>query len=315
MRFYIYAPSYNENSGGCIALHKLTHIINTETEHEAFLVPRTLEKINFYNLKMILSNLIVYWKICKDRWNYTTNPDFKTPVVRSIPSINRDSSVCIYPEITFGNPLQARNVVRWFLHQPGHFTKEICFGVGELYFKFNSAIKDFQLHGSKLSLNELKVIHYPLETYNTDNTESTRKGTCYIMRKGKHKKRVHSSDAICLDGRSHSEIASIFKRCERFISYDDYTAYSLFAVLCGCKSIVVPDERVSVTEWYPDEKDRYGIAYGLSEEQNNWAESTKDKVRKFVEREHSRSVDLVLAFVIEVNNYFPNTNGESTRLL
>jgi hypothetical protein len=309
MRFYIYAPSFDENSGGCIALHKLVHIINTETEHEAYLVPRVLEKIHFHNLRKVLSNLRLYWEVLKNKKNYITNPHFKTPVVKSIPKSFIDSAICVYPDVTFGNPLQAKNIVRWFLHQPGHFTKEVCVGVGELYFKFNSAIKHFELYGSKLSANELKVIHYPLEKYNTDNAESIRKGTCYVMRKGKHKKRVHDNDAICLDGLSHSEIADVFKRCERFISYDDYTAYSLFAVLCGCKSIVVPDEKTSITDWYPNEKDRYGIAYGFSEKQSDWAELTKNKVKDLVINEHSRSVDMVLVFIAEVENYFQQTNG------
>lgn len=306
MRFYIYAPSYDENSGGCIALHKLVHIINTETEHKAYLVPRVLEKINFQNVRGFLSNFLSCWNIFKNRMSYTTNPYFETTVLKSVPKEFIDTAICIYPDVTFGNPLKAKNVVRWFLHQPGHFTKEVCVGLGELYFKFNSAIKNFELYGSKLSTNELKVIHYPLEKYNTDNTESIRKGTCYVMRKGKHKKRVHDNDAICLDGLSHSEIADVFKRCERFISYDDYTAYSLFAVLCGCKSIVVPDENISITEWYPNEKDRYGIAYGFSEEQGKWAELTKNKVKDLVVSEHSRSVDMVLAFIVEVENHFKN---------
>jgi hypothetical protein len=41
---------------------------------------------------------------------------------------------------------------------------------------------------------------------------------------------------------------------ETFISYDTYTAYSLFAVLCECESVVIPDEGVSEE------------AYALSEE-------------------------------------------------
>ena len=310
MKFYVYAPGYDENSGGCIALHKLVHIINTKTKHEAFLVPRRLEKVRFYNFKELCSNLFFYFRALKNKINYKTNPHFITPVSKSIPKALIDSAVCIYPEVTFGNPLQANNVVRWFLHQPGHFTKEICFGVGELYFKFNTAIKNFELHGSKLSTNELKVIHYPLELYNTDGARVKREGSCYIMRKGKHKQPVHDKNAICLDGLSHKEIADVFKRCERFISYDDYTAYSLFAVLCGCHSIVVPDKNTSLTEWYPNEKDRYGLSYGFSEEQENWANLTKDKVKEFVVKEHYRSVDMVLSFIGEVESYFENLSGQ-----
>lgn len=306
MKFYIYAPSYNENSGGCIALHKLAHIINSESEHEAYLVPRVLEKIRYHGLRELLLSVKTYINLLRAKKNYKTNIFFNSPVVKAIPKSDLNSAICVYPEVTFGNPLQAKNVVRWFLHQPGNFSKEICFGIGELYYKFNSAIKDFELYGSKLSDNELKVIHYPLEIYNTKSIDIKRNRTCHMFRKGKHKKSIHGGDSICLDGLSHSEVADVFKQCDTFISYDDYTAYSVFAILCGCRSIVVPDENISIEQWYPNEKDRFGISYGFEIEQLNWAETTKDKVKELIIAEHARSVSNVHIFIDEVSGYFVN---------
>lgn len=46
VNFIIYAPSYNENSGGCVVLHRLVHLINEHTDHQAFLHPRVMEKVN-----------------------------------------------------------------------------------------------------------------------------------------------------------------------------------------------------------------------------------------------------------------------------
>lgn len=308
MNFYVYAPSYNPNSGGCIALHKLVHIINSETEYKAYLVPRVVEKYRLESMRdyfRVVRNKI---KLYLKRTQYKTNPAFNTPVVRKLSDIDTKTGVCVYPEITFGNPLKAQKVVRWFLHQPGHFTKEICYGTGELYFKFNSAIKDFQLYNSKLSPKELKVIHYPLEIYNKNTVDEKRAGICYMVRKGKHKAFIHPDGALCLDGCSHEEIAQAFKTHERFISYDDYTAYSLFSVLCGCESIVVPDELISIDEWYPNVKDRYGIAYGVSEEQLSWASETSEKVLELIKEEHYRSVKCVLDFINECDSFFSSHN-------
>ncbi|MGL6260681.1 WavQ [Vibrio sp. WXL210] len=304
MKFYIYAPSYNENSGGCIALHKLAHILNEETEHQAYLVPRVLEKHEFHSLYELLRLFNKRYKFARDKARYKTNPEFNTPVISSISDIEWSSSICVYPELTFGNPLKATNVVRWFLHQPGHFRKEVCFATGELYFKYSSGIKDFELYNSKLSTKELKVNHFPLEIYNRENESAERSGTCYMVRKGKHKPFIHPEGSVCIDGLSHREIAREFKRAEQFISYDDYTAYSKFAVLCGCKSVVVPDENTSIDEWYSDEKDRYGIAYGFSDEQITWANATQDRVLETIEQRQRESVDRVLDFVEECQSYF-----------
>ena len=91
-----------------------------------------------------------------------------------------------------------------------------------------------------------------------------RRGTAYCMRKGRNKKIVHdTSDSVLIDDKSHFEVASIFKSVHTFYSYDTYTAYSLFAVMCGCRSVVIPDEGVSIESWYPNPSDRLGIAYGL----------------------------------------------------
>lgn len=304
MNFFVYSPSYDDNSGGVIVLHRLVHLINEHTEDKAFLVPRKLEKIDISSLRKIFSAVKLIYIFKKEKFLFKVNKNWNTPVAYSLTKDNLDKDVIIYPEVTFGNPLEAKNVVRWLLHQPGHFTKEINFGLGELYFKFNSAIKDFILYGSMLSKNDLKVINYPINFYNLDNITEERIGTCYTIRKGQDKNKIHDENSICIDGMSHEEIACIFKRVKIFISYDDYTAYSLFAILCGCKSIVVPSDKVSIDEWYPDIEDRYGIAYGFDEEQMQWADDTKNKVRERIEREHKLSEKNVINCVHEIKIFF-----------
>lgn len=179
----------------------------------------------------------------------------------------------------------------------------IFYGKNELYFKFNSAIEDFHFHGSVTSSNELKVIHYPLEHYNLEGVASERVGAAYCLRKGRNKKIVHDvTDSILIDGKSHAEVACIFKKVKIFISYDTYTAYSIFAVLCGCQSVVIPDEGVSIDEWYPNESDRFGIAYGFQNIEE--ASKTACLVREHVQREEGKVKDNVAIFAEEAIRYF-----------
>lgn len=307
MKYYIYAPSYTENSGGCVVLHRICHLLNQVKGVEAYLVPRVPERISITSLAGFLGDFleIARWlrkgAFLKSR--FKTNPFWETPVKFKSEINDLDKAVVIYPEVTFGNPLQAKNVVRWFLHQPGHFTKQVCFGVNELHFKFNSAIKDFNHCLSTLSNQELKIIHYPLEIYNMDDAKKSG-GCCHLIRKGKDKIKCHPDDSVAIDGLSHQQISEIFKKSKRFISYDDYTAYSLFAVLCGCESIVVPGDGITKEQWYPNPTDRYGLAYGFSAEELILAEQTKDKVLEHILKEHQRSIDNVLKFIEETESFF-----------
>ena len=301
-KILIFAPRYQENTGGSIVLHKLCSILN-QIGYESFLHPYfesyVLHKSNYK--KSALS--FIDRRIRSLLKGYKTNPAFETPVIYSTKEINWDEWVVVYPEIVMGNPLGARNIVRWLLHNPGFHTDTVFYGGGELYFKFNSGISDFNYYGSTTSNSHLKVIHYPLEFYNTENLSSERSGTAYLLYKGKGKAIQHNlEDSILIDGKSHKEVSEIFKKVKTFISYDTMTAYSIFAVLCGCESIVIPDEGVSIDDWYPDYEDRYGISYGLSNLEE--AAATKHLVEPRVIKEHERSKENVRKAFNEVDSYF-----------
>lgn len=304
-KYLIMAPSYDEKSGGKVVLHKLCHLLN-ELGYEAYIVP-WFELVEITKLNFIRKVAGFSYRHLKGLFqDFVVNPSLNTPVLKSTKHLNLKDCIVVYSEIITGNPLNAPNVVRWLLHQPGYFSKKIHYGCNEIYFKFNSAIWDFQLPYSKTSDNELKVIHYPLETYYLpESSSNVRSGTAYCLRKGRHKKIVHDlNNSILIDGKTNAEIAEIFRKVEAFISYDTYTAYSIFAVLCGAKSIVVPDDGVSIEQWYPNPSDRNGIAYGMSDEELARAEATKESVFDHVVSEELKSADNVQLFVNETQEFF-----------
>jgi len=299
-KFLIFTPSYNENSGGAVVLHKLCHVLN-ELGYESYVKPYSYSYEVKKNNWMRFIWRLLKWSLLTSIRDFKTNPVFSTPVFKG--NTVGDDWIVIYPEVVFGNPLDAKNVVRWLLHQPGFHEGHYFYGKNELYFKFNSGIDDFHFHGSVTSSNELKVIHYPLEHYNLDGVAQKRAGTAYCLRKGRNKKILHdTTDSILIDGKSHAEVARIFKKVKRFISYDTYTAYSIFAVLCGCQSVVIPDDGVSIDEWYPNETDRYGIAYGFQNIEE--ASKTACLVREHVRREEGKVKANVAGFAEEAIRYF-----------
>lgn len=305
-KYLIFSPSYNELSGGAIVLHKLCHILNT-LGYESYLYPlfKSYEINERYYFKNIMKVSVQYF-IHKLKY-YRTNESFNTPVFQGRDTGSWKEWIVIYPETVFGNPLNAKNVVRWFLHSPGRHTNKIYYGENELYYDFNDFAKGFSFPGSKLSGNKLYVTHFPLEYYNLDNAfdSSMRSGTAYCLRKGDHKSIVHDLyESILIDGKSHEAVSRIFKKIDTFISYDTHTAYSKFAVLCGAKSIVVPDDNVSVNGWYKNVTDRYGIAYGFDENELKRASDTSKYVLEDVLSKEEEMFSNVKTFVNEVEDYF-----------
>lgn len=304
-KFIVYAPGYSENNGGAIVLHKLCHLLNQEG-YEAYLYPSF--KIWIMHREFWVKPLLsILWGLVREKYlrRYRTIPNFKTPVFKGGTSKISDDMVVVYAEGVTGNPLNARNVVRWFLHQPGYHNGIVGFGTGELYFDFLAFSHNFELPFSKLSKQRVFLTHFPLEKYNLVGAlpEDQRKGTAFCLRKGIDKPQIHHpSDAILIDGLSHDEISKLFKRIKTFISYDPKTAYSVFAALCGADSVVIPDEGVPFEEWAPDERDVFGVAYGFDRLQ--WSRETRGKILemiKYNEENHSKTIH---SFVDEVNLYF-----------
>ncbi|ESK56747.1 hypothetical protein [Acinetobacter tjernbergiae] len=292
MHIFIYCYPYNENSGGVIALHRLCHLINEATCHKAYLVPHRK-----FGLRHDIKNIF-------KKKEFNLHGEWNTPIWRKFFFPNKSSCIVIYPEIVSGNPLRINRVVRWFLHNPGYFTGEINYGENELYYRYSSGFFYKVEHNSTLSNLILNVKYTPFDIYfeniiNTKDIES-----CHMVRKGGGKKIVHSNDSICLDNKNHKEIADIFRRAKRFISYDPYTAYSHFAVLCGCESIIVPDEGVSVNNWYSDTSDRFGLSYGFDQDQLNWASNTRQDLVDKLKASDSMCVESVKECLNEMLSHF-----------
>nr|VFJ62070.1 MAG: hypothetical protein BECKDK2373C_GA0170839_109321 [Candidatus Kentron sp. DK] len=133
-----------------------------------------------------------------------------------------------------------------------------------------------------------------------------RKGSCRLIRKGTNQKYIPSleeDDAVRIDGLSHKETAEIFNRCETFHCHDPYTAYSVFAVFCGCTTIVYPETGVSEADWRPIEE-RWGIAYGNSPEQIAFAQSTRHKMRETRARLQAEEDEQLRYFVTRLAERF-----------
>lgn len=247
LKFYIYAPPYNSTSGGIIALHRLAHNLTLLGE-EAILVSNS------------------------------KHPDWLGKIQHD--SEPRDpNGVAIYPEIACGNPYEMKTVVRWILNTPGVMGGDGVFEPTDLVYKYANY---FKAPDETKVKGELRALDLKLDLYFDQDMHQPGK-TCYMVRKGLRKTlNEHPGDAICIDNYGElggdTYLASIFNKCETFISYDHANFATVHAALCGCNVIVIPDGEFTKKQW----KDKfpyfsYGIAYGKDDLQ--WSIDTRGKVR------------------------------------
>ena len=80
------------------------------------------------------------------------------------------------------------------------------------------------------------------------------------------------------------------------------TMFSIYAVVCGCKSIIVPEDGVSKKQWQPNIKDRYGLAYGFDDLKE--AEKTKELLLESLKIKDANNNSTVKKFVSLCTKYF-----------
>ena len=291
MRFVIFAPSFTYESGGVLALHMLAGRLNA-LGHDASLWPDIRPRL-FRRSTLRHARQALGFEV-RNRRTFDTGP-FDT---RLATYADLRGAVVVYPETVSGNPLHADRVVRWLLNKPGFFTGKAGYSPGDLFFYFMQAFDDAIWNAEPD--NEL-CLTWTHPAY-VDTPHGARDGTCHMVRKGAERGLPTPSDSLLLDGLSHEETAEAFRRSERFVCFDLYTRYALYAALCGCLPIVVPNPALSEADWMPDPEDRYGVAYG--EANIPWAIATRDRLRERLTRQAAREDMLLRRFVDKCRSHF-----------
>lgn len=301
-QFVIYAPSFDENSGGCIALHKLCSVLNAKGR-QAFLFPEVLPAADM--AKMLRARGPEDYDRLVER-HFKLGPGLATPVLsaRAVNEIrDSDCTVVVYPEVTDGNPIGGTKVVRWLLHDLGFHTGRISLGRGDLLLRYNALRKAVSVPGCRMGSTLLQINHVPFDKYNLEGVASQREGVAFCIRKGKGKPMIHPQEsAVLVDGMSHGQIAAVFKRVKAFYSYDTATLFSRLAVLCGCPSVVVPDQGVSMDQWCSDPDLQTGLTYGFCPEP--LTNETIRRVEAILREWDSQSSGRVDDFIDEVEQHF-----------
>jgi hypothetical protein len=274
-KFVIYTYDYSPGVGGIKVMHKLCDMLNSNGS-EAYLMPIHI-KDDFY-----------------------TCSDYNTPLITQEILNDLDNTVVIYPEGIQGNPLNAKNVVRWILGPFDQQAAETYSKSDLVYWYMDYYYNDYL--GQKD--NQLFILEFHSDIFTNMNYE--RKGSCYTIRKAKPTTLIHPTDSFFIPFEAAGDLtglANLFNRTERFYCYDNYTFIFTQAAMCGCISIVIPDGNKTKDEWLNGSQlYKYGIAYG--EEDIPRALETLPMMFDEIEKIKLEMHKNVFKFIKHCQNYF-----------
>lgn len=257
--FIIYTYPFSLGIGGVKVLHKLCDVLNKNGQN-AYLYP-----IPFPGQ---MDN------------SFIVNTSYNTPIVTNEILNDVDNCVVIYPEIIKGNPLNAKTVVRWLLNKADGFL--------DTYNKNDIIVYYAKTFYSDILKNENNILL--IQEFHSDifkNFNMERRNSCYAVRKCPSPVFQHPENSLEIkwgDVGNLELMSTIFNTTEYFYCYDDVTFLSTQAAMCGCIPIIIPF-RYSKEEWTTNTPKicRYGVAYGNTPEELDYAKKTQPLIFKEIE--------------------------------
>lgn len=193
------------------------------------------------------------------------------------PIFDRDSTIVVYPENIYGNILNAKHVIRWFLNINPFKGMDGAYGENELFVAYREIFNDKELNPDVRCATLFYFNNNLYKQYNFGK----RKGNCYIVRKGCRRADLPEVfDGPIIDSLSEEDKVKVFNECEYCYSYDLQTYYSTIASVCGCKSIVVFEPGKTAYDYYSEDevKNHVGVSYGNSSEEIEYAANTRNEL-------------------------------------
>lgn len=281
MKFIICSFTYNPRWGGIIALHKLGMELSQLGYEVNLLADKTIEGSNCtLRSETEIHELLKY-----------------------------DSSyIVVYPEIIKGNPWAAKHIVRWVLYYSGVNGGDVEYDPTEIIFCYNKLfVKGTKYEDASVlfTFNSNKEIFKDLGL--------KRSGDCYLIKKGANKDFKIPNGATIIDQITvdnpniNLDLLEVFNKHERFISLDHASYHSVQAALCGCTSIVIPEEGTLKDEWL-DKMPlmKYGVAYGLNDTER--ANKTQDKVLTNLIELENKAKESIKSFIKNIKMQIEKPN-------
>ena len=166
-------------------------------------------------------------------------------------------SIVLYPEVVTGNPLKAQRVVRWLLNKPGFFGTKWDVGESDIIVGYTPRL--CQMYSG---CDQLQVFEAWPKFFVPPPSYVVRSGKCHTLRKSKAYPEINGSTLIGKDSFDMEMLRDLFQKSERFFCYDADSMLPLFAAMCGCEAVVMPQFGVPRRLWVDNYPLMQFVAYG-----------------------------------------------------
>ncbi len=302
-RFLIVSPP--QKWGGPIVLHLLCRMLADLGYDAKVFLTRT--DVGYPNTRqgMLQQYLPFFNKTSKQKLEKLDSQDgaVKGCVLTTWPYVD-DDTIVVYPEVIFGNPLGAKNVVRWllgFYQFKGKFEGVQPYDKDDMFICYRKIFNDYQLNPTG---REVQFRHFNSDLYKRWNY-GYREGSCFIIRKGSNRADLPPTvPGKILDTLSEEEKVKVMNQCRYCYSFDTQTFYSVIAAVCGCVSIVVPEPGKTREDYLSEGDPGWGRAYGISPEELEFARSTHKKMEAWMKGFDVQNKENVQKFLTYCQEYF-----------
>ncbi len=308
MKFVVCTP--RNLHGGVIALHELCRKLDS-SGHEAKIF--YADYLKCYNplkfwiiwlgftvldtLQAVLVKCNIRLKILKNRDVYKSR-SLSGCKRKYTPFVSKDTIV-VYPDIAYGNFLNAKKVVRYLLYF--NYFDESAYGKDDLFISYSKQYIDEKFNPMH---RVASTPFFDFELYKQWNY-GHREGKCYLIWNGYRRGDLPNTfDGPVIDKLSEKEKVELFNKCEYMYSYDEMSAYNSIACLCGCIPIIVPEKSRSLDSYRKPGLEHYGVAIGDSKDEIEYARSTRDKLAEVYSTVNARAAEGADRFVRYCKEYF-----------
>ncbi len=276
----------------CAELRKLGYdarVIKVLYFPNEYVNPDTYKKsVTVFHLKLFIKKVIIklfpFLGLDKiSSFSFFLNQPIEGIKYQFLPNIT-DDDIVIYPEVIYGNPLGAKNVVRWLLYHYRYEQDKNAYSDSDLFICFR------RIFNSPALNPDCKIVrqyHFDDKLYRQYNF-GERMGNCYILRKGRTRNDLpeHFDGPVYDNDMTQEELVEMFNTHKYCYIYDTQTFYTYIAAVCGCIPIVVMESGKTFEDYFTEDERNYsiyGIAYGDSPEQIQYAINTREKLLQLLD--------------------------------